>query len=236
MRTILMGVCLFAALLIVVSLCPAASETYTGGFDVKLLGSSTDWNVIDQNSGGTGYKPLTGGSPWFQYDADRQNPLKDPRGNVENLPRWWNQWFYDGKYRPGYWKDVDISFTYGMVDPAAQYGFGVIVLNWSTPNWSDPNAPPMTNTDNAGNVLIERAFLPTLDIQDTLSHQYSVKGFRLPIPYNPEWVSIDVRGYNFWVTDGTIVHTCSVPEPGSLLVLGSGVMGLAGFALRRRIK
>ena len=46
---------------------------------------------------------------------------------------------------------------------------------------------------------------------------------------------MDTEGTIFrGVTDTLTVSTTPVPEPGSLMALGMGVMGLAGFAIRRR--
>lgn len=35
-------------------------------------------------------------------------------------------------------------------------------------------------------------------------------GLRHILPMEPEWVSIDVMGCNFIITDGVIVHECTV--------------------------
>ena len=56
----------------------------------------------------------------------------------------------------------------------------------------------------------------------------------LPIDYNPEWVSIDIRGENISIIGGYINHQCSpVPIPGAILLLGSGLVGLVG--IRRKV-
>lgn len=58
----------------------------------------------------------------------------------------------------------------------------------------------------------------------------------LDIPYCPEWISIDLRGDNFWV-EGSIWHECldcEVPEPASMALLGMGLLGMTARRLRKR--
>jgi hypothetical protein len=55
----------------------------------------------------------------------------------------------------------------------------------------------------------------------------------LPIPYNPEWVSVDVQGMNVMIWNGIIEHQC-VPIPAAVWLLGSGLIGLVG--VRRKFK
>ena len=48
------------------------------------------------------------------------------------------------------------------------------------------------------------------------------------VGYNPEWISIDIWGQDFWIT-GEIWHQC-IPEPAGLSLLALG--GLALFRCR----
>ena len=72
--------------------------------------------------------------------------------------------------------------------------------------------------------------------EDTLLHIDDVH--RLPIPYNPEWVSIDVRydnpaGGEILLIEGTLCHDC-VPEPSTFALLICGALGLLAWLWRRR--
>lgn len=55
--------------------------------------------------------------------------------------------------------------------------------------------------------------------------------------FNPEWVSVDVRGYNVSV-EGTIGHAClpkeDIPEPATVSLLGLGMLGMVVRKLRKR--
>jgi hypothetical protein len=238
-----MSICLLVSLLAV----PAMAETYTGDFWVKLGGSSTDWNVIETSaSGGSGYKLPAGGSPWFQYDAPQgtvqYNALEPTITNP--VPGWHNQWYYDGLLRPGY-KTVTLDFDYMLVNPNPpdQKGGGTdIVLNWSTQAWVDPDplnpSPPIGNQANTwiGRVLVSQAcWLPQGDA--TVHHFHSTYNLsQYGVNFNPEWVSLDITGYNVWLSPvgaGSIIHTC-VPEPGTLVPLVTAGIGLLVFAWRRR--
>lgn len=211
----------------------AVSGPDEGSFFVTVEGGRSDWNKLNEDpamSGGDGYRlPLAQlGSPWFSYP--QAQALTDPWGNTENWPTFWNQWWYDGIYDPARWKLVDISFTYKRMNPADN-GFAFIVVNWSTPGYGpNPEGPPLQDVGQDGTVYIGRAEITTLEITDDEIRTYAIIDYRLPIPYNPEWVSIDVRGYNFQLTGGVIIHEC-VPEPTTAALL---IMASLFFLQRRR--
>ncbi|MFQ5454008.1 MAG: hypothetical protein ACE5D6_07455, partial [Candidatus Zixiibacteriota bacterium] len=118
---------------------------------------------------------------------------------------WWNIWFYDHPYDPNRYKTIHIEFDVFPVSPVdpAWLEFAV---NWSTDQWSidQPPAdsmPPLPGVDE--NLYIGRAILFQ---GDTFEGHY-VFDFEIPT-YNPEWVSIDVRGFNFDIPIGWIIHDC----------------------------
>jgi hypothetical protein len=118
---------------------------------------------------------------------------------------WWNVWFYDHPYDPTRYKEITVDFDVFMMNPTAPAYFEIAV-NWSTDAWSldqppaDSN-PPLPGTDE--DLYIGRA---TLMADEYFEGHYT---YTYVIPnYNPEWVSIDVRGYNFYIPGGIIEHEC----------------------------
>jgi hypothetical protein len=188
------------ALLVFVA-SPAAADMYDEFWiDVDAAG--------DPNptlSGGTGYPgnyPEEMGE-WYWY---------------ENYG-WWNQWFYDGQFKPPPWyKVVHVEFDL-TVRPG---GSAQVALNWTTQAWSDqglgyPPLPPLSQGDEDSWIMREPFDAGT---------QHVVWDFVIQ-DYNPEWVSIDVRGTDFTIS-GWIEHDC-IPEPASLSLLAIG-----GLMLLRR--
>jgi len=196
-----------------------------GRFDVVVEGNSRQWNLLNPqlSIGDAWSEPLTG-RQWFDYP--QEEPLTDPQGNVEQGPfgaTWWNEWWYDDPYDPERIKIISLSFNYTRTDPAVGNGFVVITVNWSTTDWSlnpppgiDPSRqPPLSDFDpaNPSVAWVGRMQLLTFPLDDNNPEgTFQLPDFRLPVPYNPEWVSIDVRGYNFTINGGRFVHEC-VPDP-----------------------
>ncbi|NCC73926.1 MAG: hypothetical protein EOM06_11065, partial [Sphingobacteriia bacterium] len=140
---------------------------------------------------GTGYA----NGEWFYYP------------NTE----WWNVWFYDHPIAPERRKIINGII---MIEPRLPDlpSYVEIVFNWSTPEW--PGFPE-----------IDRPPLPS-DVTDPQIEQMMIvrseplfvfqgnifEPIQIPVPfeimeYNPEWLSIDLRGYNF-ILIADIDHTC----------------------------
>jgi hypothetical protein len=126
---------------------------------------------------------------------------------------WWNIWFYDHPYDPDSYKVITISFNVSSFNPSSG-SYLDFAVNWSAPAWSmitgveQPPIPSLVGLNES-----QYIFRPTLQLwEGTIEPgQYQ---FSYIIPdYCPEWVSIDVRGYNFSVTQGTIVHECLSGTP-----------------------
>lgn len=168
---------------------------------------------------------------------------------------WWNQWFYDDPPDPLRWKEIYYDIVVmPMPDPGAMVEPGMIqiALNWSTLDYpaTGPVGPPPQPVDEPV-IMREIIYSGPIGTGETVQ---LLPGIDDPfeIPYNPEWVSIDV-----WVDSwqeievetepgvfdriqapmlvdirGTIWHEC-VPEPATLSVLALGGLGVL---LRRRRK
>jgi hypothetical protein len=138
----------------------------------------------------------------------------DYYGQAQGLPPffqyeyWLNVWFYDHPFDWDRYKVIQLEFMAARLDPESP-SFVQIAFNWSTPEWSlegnPPGArrPPLPGEDEDLYIVREIA-LETDDL--TMEPQPFV--FELVIPnYNPEWVSVDVAGFNF-IADGIITHEC----------------------------
>ncbi|MCI0491974.1 MAG: PEP-CTERM sorting domain-containing protein, partial [Planctomycetes bacterium] len=219
----------FLASCLVVSLLagPAVGQidSFFDVFYAEIGGDVGMWNELDPlNSGGSGWTdpPL---GPWIAYPG--LEPQEDGWGNLNQFPSWWNQWFYDGNYRPGRHKEVDLVFDYQLLNPTARGGAN-IVINWSWPTWSNPNAPPLDNQ------YIGRAEVGRVWLEGGLPGGHFAGHFDLRllgVPFNPEWVSIDVTGYNVAILNGHFDHYC-IPEPGTAMLLMLGAVGVLMISRR----
>ena len=214
---------------------PSVAAPKVGYFwaEIGEKGTNGAWNQ-NFSGGGDGY---TNSGPWYSYPSE--SPQSDPWGGVNPVPAWVNQWYYDDPLYLDRWKQVSLNFNYGLNNPLAAGG-ALIVINWSTDAWSDETAPPMTNRDLTGQLLVGRQEVGSLWLeannQNTynFSETYDLRDYG--VNYNPVWISIDVSGYNFNLSSqslpGSIIHECiPTPEPSLTLLLG---LGLVSIVLLRR--
>jgi len=139
---------------------------------------------------------------------------------------WWNQWFYNAPYNPNRRKEIFVNVTV-MPMWAGAPSFVEIAYNWSTPEWSElglqrPPLPDDVPDQATEDLYIKRhtffvgeLFEPILIEPEEL--------YVIP-DYNPEWVSIDIRGTNFMILQdmpGTILHCC-VPKPAEACCFSDG--------------
>ena len=169
--------------LLLLSTIPASAQQVDDNFFVTV---GQDGIVLE--GGGSGFE----GGTWYVY----------PSG-------WINEWFYDHPFDESRGKIIHIEFDWVALDPAGTTDI-TVALNWSTPEWSALGhgdlLPPLPDVDEA--LYIERlTFLDEVGIFPEVQHfvwDFIIWG------YNPEWVSIDVMGYNFVIFNGVIVHECAV--------------------------
>lgn len=155
-------------------------------------------------AGGFGYNSYPGGeqnSGWWYYQYSD----------------WWNVWFYDHPLDPSRKKEFVVNGDLVPVEPGAD-AFIEIAINWSTDQWETGGPPPIPDLIDPGlePLVIGREQVFLLDNQP-FTDPIPISYFFELLPYNPEWVSIDVRGFNFSF-EGTIQHTCLPrnPDPQSL--------------------
>jgi hypothetical protein len=120
---------------------------------------------------------------------------------------WINQWFYDHEFDENRGKIIHIEFDWTALDPLCPTNM-TVAINWSTPEWSALGfgtlQPPLPGVDEGlyigrTTVLYQCGNFPQTQ---HFSMDYTIW------PYNPEWVSVDVMGCNFVITNGSIIHDC----------------------------
>ena len=145
---------------------------------------------------------------------------------------WVNQWFYDHPFDPLRGKAIYITFTFAPLEAGAPYGL-VFAVNWSTPEWSNLGLgeawppildAPVTEFDE-DLYIIRESFIGSLDQPVTDLDPGDYTFYYVVWDYNPEWVSIDVQGYNVDVV-GTISHECMEKEFGTEESTWGGIKAL----------
>ena len=153
-----------------------------------------------ENGLGDGYE-WPDGSKWLYYDSA-------PSG------AWWNQWWYNDPFQ---WTGKEVRLEFELsTQPGSPFE---ITINWSNEQWVGMNRPP----DPTEEWAIER--LGGWDLTGDPNGIYETPWLRLPIDYNPEWVSVDIRGVNVEIS-GTLEHVCLVPEPSIMALIGIGLLAL----------
>ncbi len=160
--------------------------------------------VLDHNGDyvtgqGDGY----GGGTWYYYPASG----------------YWRQWFYNEPYNP----DREGYLYYRVFITANDYARSVtfdVRFNWATPAWSllGRNRPPLPS--DAPTLSDEDKYMDGEELQaleDVFLGSPSSPGSVEPNKewiiqqYNPEWVSIDIRGHNIDIHRGAM-HECRAKD------------------------
>lgn len=201
--------------------------------------TDTYWAILDES----GELAQGGGSGWM--GAGEQQWFFYPDGPPEEVmlaqvgQGWWTQWFYDHPTVWDHYKVIQGGFWYYVLNPSFQPWSLEVAINWTNPAYTDDNGgntfqlgPPLP--DSGGADYIERQSILSL-VSDGQTPDHGWVDFSLIIPwYNPEWISIDIRGQNIGLYDGVIVHECvPVPEPATWMFLSCGIAGLAVWRRRR---
>jgi len=131
---------------------------------------------------------------------------------------WWNTWFYDHPYDPNRMKAFELSLD-EVLPTSPDPAYIEIAINWATDLWSldqapEDSFPPLPGVDEG--LYIGRHIIYAGDpTQSPPEHFYGDTIFE----YNPEWVSIDARGYNVSVF-GALSHECRGPMDLAFVITG----------------
>jgi hypothetical protein len=158
---------------------------------------------------------------------------------------WYNEWFYNDPPKPEpQWKWITYAID-AWPGTAGDTGQIEIAINYSTLGWppTGPDGPPpggiVPLTLEQEQMFIVRDMIyagPVDHILQLRSSELEPNG-QIVLPFNPEWVSIDIRlmqtsGMQTPITvSGSIQHQC-VPEPATLVLVVFGALGL--LLARRR--
>ena len=131
------------------------------------------------------------GAGWYFYPSD-----------------WWNIWFYDDQLEINRQKLIHIDFIVSPFIPAAP-SMLTLAINWSTDAWSltgnppGERRPPLPGEDEGA--FIGRAVIYSGPVMP--GQQFAWDGM-IPEQYCPEWVSVDVQGFNYMIEMGNLMHDC----------------------------
>jgi len=166
-------------------------DMYPGAWFRLLLGS--DGKIVE--GGGHGYNSGT----WYYYPQTG----------------WYRQWYYNQPYSADREGHLNYEVYIKAIDPT-KLTYVEVNFNWTTPEWSQLglNRPPLPS--DAGTSDKETRYMASRRV-------YLVDGWYIgtvePIyshiikEYNPEWISIDIRGRNAYMFRGAM-HECRA-KPGA---------------------
>ncbi len=201
-----------------------AGQVRNGIFQVEVYNSEVPDGVGWDRAQNDGFM-----SSWFRYTPP-------PTTTQQNWQFWWNEWWYNDPFVRDAGKWIKLGFTWAPINPNQPVDFHVII-NWTNGGWIGQNGPPIPfgqpggNTDDPERYIVrDNPYNAIWNPGDPLPQPYVSPVYWI-LPYNPEWVSVDVRGANFMITGGWIQHQC-VPLPAALWLLGPGLVGLG--IIRRR--
>jgi len=199
--------------------------------DVVPLSDNQDiaWTAIgDTLMGIGGVFPIDTAGTQAMFGRDIKSPLKP-----------WNDAYYDSNFSPTYHRKV-WSLRVAGVGSATN---ATIRLQFTTT--SSVFLPPKTLTHPTQGALAVEYYLKMVNNREKIGAPGNGTIWLIPIPTvhsGSSYFTLTLPAFNISIArsgakmmdEGYVMEFYQTPEPSSLLALGAGLMGLAGFACRRR--
>lgn len=186
---------------------------YSNAFTLRDWDNNGNVDYIDDTNNGIGFWGSITDSPWtdehfLEFNISGLPLASQAYLNIESLNPIWSSLYSSSK-------DVNIAYYLGNgVTDGSVFGTGTLLAS-------------MTLTDIG-------SYNFTIDIQSIynsfISGNVNYLGFRL---YDPTWTSSPSTGAQVAFINSTLnISPASVPEPGTLLLLGSGLIGIVVWRKR----
>jgi hypothetical protein len=163
---------------------------------VVAVGARNELLSPDQ-VGGSGYN----GGQWHFYGSG-----------------WHSQWFDNGASDAGRKTVIALYLSVEPLDQTLPCRI-IITYGWSTPQWSALGSatPPLPGAAPEGTYIQRhvafQGYLPAGAKAIPVADTYEIR------QYNPQWLSVDVQGENFVITDGRIKHESMPRTAGDIMLL-----------------
>ena len=131
---------------------------------------------------------------------------------------WHSQWFDNGASDAGRKTVIALYLSVEPLDQTLPCRI-IITYGWSTPQWSalGRDTPPLPGAAPEGTYIQRhvafQGYLPAGAKAIPVADTYEIR------QYNPQWLSVDVQGQNFVITDGRIKHEGMTRTAGDILLL-----------------
>ena len=131
---------------------------------------------------------------------------------------WHSQWFNNAPFDPGRKNVIQLRLSVEALDQTLPCRIK-IAYSWSRPQWSALGSatPPLPGAAPEGTYIQRhvafQGYLPAGARPIRVEDSYEIR------QYNPQWLSIDVQGEKFVITDGWIKHESMPRTAGDVMLL-----------------
>ena len=203
-------------------------ETYNEVANSCFIYQGSEWDH-SANVRFNGNNTVPGGELVFGRGHIAYDP--NPPGTPPGQPSGWLRQIVNDSLSPGWNPDLNMKF-YRFT--ASVYTTGNAYIMFGVDWWNSNSIPkPLPGTPADGDIWSGPITSP---------YEWTQVTWEGYLPCQPKWVSVEVAFYGCSGTgqeaavDEMAFYAKCVPEPSSILGLASGVLALAGFAFRKRIR